>query len=86
MRVTGDIGSDEALALIHATRRTVQASATDGAKIPETAILILSKGDKYLVTWGSPEGYQELAVEAHLRDNGNPAEPEDWQTSIYEWQ
>jgi len=85
VRVTGGIGSEEALALIQATRGTVQARATDGSVIPETAIRIFPKVGWYLVTWGSPEGYQELAVEAHLRDDGNPAEPEDWQTSIFEW-
>ena len=84
VRVTGDIGSEEVLALIQASRGTVQASATDRSVIPETAIMIFSEGDRYLVTWGSPKGYQELAVEAHLRDDGNPAVPEDWQTSIFE--
>ena len=84
VRVTGAIGFKEALALIQATRGTVQASETDGSAIPETAILIWQEGDTFLVTWGSPEGYQELAVEAHLRDGGNPTEPEDWQTSIFE--
>lgn len=84
VRVTGGIGYEEALALIQATRGTVQASATDGSVIPKTAILIWREHDTYLVTWGSPEGYQELAVEAHLRDDGNPAEPEDWQTNIFE--
>ena len=83
VRVTGDIGFEEALALIQATRGTVQASATDRSVIAETAIMIFPEGDRYLVTWGGPEGYQELAVEAHLRDDGNPAEPEDWQTSIF---
>ena len=84
VRVIGGIESHEALALIQATRETMRASATDGSVIPETAILIFPEGDRYLVTWGSPEGYQELAVEAHLRDDGNPTEPEDWQTNIFE--
>jgi hypothetical protein len=52
--------------------------------IPETAIMILAEGDGYLVTWGSREGYQELAVKAHLRDYGNPARPEDWQAGMWE--
>ena len=84
VRVTGGIGFDEALALIQATRGTVQASAIDGSTIPETAILIWHEADTFLVTWGGSEGYQELAVEAHLRDDGNPTDPEDWQTSIFE--
>jgi hypothetical protein len=84
VRVKGDIGFTEALALIQATRATVQASETDGSAIPDTAILILPQHYGYLVTWGSPEGYTELAVEARLTDGGNPAEPVDWQTSMPE--
>jgi hypothetical protein len=38
----------------------------------------------YVVTWGSPEGYSELMVRATLADGGNPARPEDWQTSMFE--
>ena len=56
VRLAGDIGSEVALALIEATRGTVQAKATGRAGIPETAILIVPEGDSYLVTWGSPEG------------------------------
>lgn len=84
VRVTGDIGSEVALALIQATRGTVQASATGGSGIPETAILILPEGDSYLVTWGSPEGYEKLAVKARLREGGSPSEPEAWETSVWE--
>lgn len=84
VRVKGDIGTEAALALIEATRRTVQASLTGGSVIPETAIMILPDGNGYLVTWGSPEGHQELTVKGHLRDGGNPAKPEDWQTRMFE--
>jgi len=84
VRVTCDIGIEVALALIQATRGTVQTSRTGGSVIPETAIMILAEGDGYLVTWGSREGYQELAVKAHLRDYGNPARPEDWQAGMWE--
>ena len=86
VRVTGDIGFGEALALIEASRRTIKASATDGSAIPETAIIIWAEGDTYLISWGSPEGYLGLVVEAHLRDAGDPAQPENWQTSIWEEQ
>ena len=82
--MTCDIGIEVALALIQATRGTVQTSRTGGSVIPETAIMILAEGDDYLVTWGSREGYQELAVKAHLRDYGNPARPEDWQAGMWE--
>ena len=84
VRVTGGIGSNEALALIQATRETVQAGATDGPTNPETAIFVWHEADTFFVTWGSPEGYQELVVEAYLRSDGNPTEPKDWQTNIFE--
>ena len=84
VRLTCDIGPEAALALIQATRATVQASRTGSSAIPETVIMILAEGDGYQVTWGSREGYQELAVNAHLRDDGNPARPEDWQTGMWE--
>ena len=84
VRVTGGIESKKALVLIQATRGTVQASATNDSVIPETAIIVFPENDKFLVSWGSPEGYQELSVEAHLKEGGNPANPDDWQTSIFE--
>ena len=84
VRVVGDVGAEVALALIQATRGTAQASATGGAGVPETAILIFPEGDNYLVTWGSPEGNQKLAVKARLRDGGRPTEPEAWETSVWE--
>ena len=83
VRIRGEIGSEEALALIQATRDTVQASVTDGSIIPRTAMMVLPRKDGYLVTWRSSEGYPSLLVQAHLRDGGNPANSEDWQASIY---
>lgn len=84
VRVTADIASEVALALIEATRETVQASSTGRTAIPETAIMILPDGNGYLVSWGSPEGQEALTVRAQLRDDGNPANPEDWQTRMFE--
>lgn len=84
VRIRGKIGSEAAFALIQATRDTVQASVTGGATVPQTAIMIFPYDGGYLVTWGSPEGYQELTVQARLADGGNPAAPEDWQAWIYE--
>lgn len=84
VRVTADIGTEEALALIQATRSTVQASATRTSVASQTAIMILPDRGGYLVTWGSPEGYQKLSVRAHLRAGGNPVLPEDWQTRMIE--
>ena len=84
VRVVGDIGIEEALALIQATRRTAQASASDGSPIPETAIIIVPVENGYQVGWGSDDGQQTLSVEAHLKKDGNPAEPDDWQTRIFQ--
>jgi hypothetical protein len=50
VRVAGNIGIEEALALIQATRGSVQASLTGGSVNPQTAIMIHSTGDAYLVT------------------------------------
>ena len=84
VRVKGKIGSEEALALIQATRDTLQASVTAGSIVSQTAIMIFPYNDNYLVSWGSSEGYQDLTVQARLSDGGNPANPGDWQTDIYE--
>ena len=83
VRVRGGIGSDVALALIAATRHSVQSSAIEGSVMPETAVMIWPNPDKFLVSWGSPEGYQELIMEARLREEGNPANPDDWQADVY---
>ncbi len=83
VRVRGGIASDEALALIAATRHTVQSSAIEDSVMPETAVMIWPYRDRFLVSWGSPEGYQELIMEARLREDGNPANPDDWQADVY---
>ena len=83
VRVRGEIGSEGVLALIKATRDTLQASVNDGSIIPQTAIMVFQYNDSYLVTWGSSEGYGELMMQARLRDGGNPANSEDWQASIF---
>ena len=82
VRVKGDIGFVEALALIQATRKTVQASASDNSITSKTAIMIYPDNVGYRITWGSVEGYQEITVRAHVRDGGNPSIAEDWQANI----
>jgi len=83
LRVTGGIGSEEALALISATRDALQADAKDRSNTPQTAVMIIPYYDSYLVTWGSSEGYQELIMQARLSEGGDPANPNDWQVNIY---
>jgi len=82
VRVKGSLRNEEVLALIQATRATVQASTTDGSAVSYTAIIVFPRNDGYVVSWGSPEGRGGLTVEAHLRADGNGATPEDWLTSI----
>jgi hypothetical protein len=92
VRVSARITLQEALALIEATRTTVQQSRSMGAAIPRTAIQILhadSSYSSYLVDWGNEEGQHELTIEARLRSGGDAAEAEGWQTSVWEpseWQ
>jgi hypothetical protein len=82
VRVLDNIGTEQALALIQATRRAVQASGTIGSVLPETAIMILRDGTDYVVSWGSLEGYEELEVRGRLKAGGNPAKAEDWVTVV----
>jgi len=83
VRVRGEIGSEGVLALIKATRETLQAIVTDGSTIPQTAIMVYQYNDSYLVSWGNSEGYGKLMVQAYLREGGNPANSENWQASIF---
>jgi hypothetical protein len=83
VRVRGGIGSDQALALIAATRHTIHSSAIEDSVMPETAVMIWPYRDRFHVSWGSPEGYQELIMEVHLREDGDPANPDDWQADVY---
>jgi hypothetical protein len=83
VRVTAaGIRTAEALALIRATRDTVQANAAANSPVPQTAIMILPYYAGYQVTWGTPDGQQELMVEAKLRTGGNPEKAGDWQTKM----
>jgi hypothetical protein len=84
VRVKGDIGHDAALALIQATRGTAQAGTTDGSEVPDTAIMVIPTGNKYLVSWGTDDGLGGVLVEAWLREGGNPAKSEDWRSRILE--
>ena len=83
VRVVGDLKIDEILALIQATRGTAQSTAA-GPAVAEAAIIVVPANGGYVVGWGSDEGYEGVSVEARLRENGNPAVPEDWLTQISE--
>jgi hypothetical protein len=83
LRVVNNIGMDVVHALVQATRATALAGASVGTVMPEAAIIVISEGDGYLVAWGNDQGHQSVSVQAHLKENGNPAVPEDWQTEIF---
>lgn len=82
VRVTHEMDIDMALALIEATRTALHATATDISAIPGTVILIAGYGDGYRVAWGNEDGYGELGMAAYLGEDGDPAQPGDWQVSL----
>jgi hypothetical protein len=87
VRVSVPVTIQEALALIEATRATVQRSRPMGTAIPRTAISISpadSSYSSYLVSWGNAEGQHELTIDARLRSGGDPTETDGWQTSVWE--
>jgi hypothetical protein len=49
------------------------------------AIQILQRDEGFLVSWGTREGFQEVALIARLADGGDPGNAEDWQVGFYEY-
>jgi hypothetical protein len=86
VRVKGDISSEAAIALIEASRRDLQASATQVSDLPSTAIMILPLSDGgYLIDWGTQEGYIKLNMRAELAAGGDPADSDAWHVRIVEF-
>ncbi len=84
VRVRGEISSDAALALIEASRRDLQAAATDRSALPTTAVMVQAqKNDRYFVTWGTPEGIAKVVMRGELALDGDPTNPNDWRASIF---
>ena len=85
VRVTGPIGSVEAMALIEATRQAlpIPSGLEDGSATPATVIMILPYKGTYLVTWGDEEGHAQLMMQAQLLESTDPTEPTGWQAKIY---
>jgi len=85
VRINGDISSEAALALIEASRRDLQAGASTAAGLPDTAIIINSfEEGRYLIAWGTPDGFTKLAMTAQLTPGGDPDNPDDWHASIFD--
>ncbi|HZF28796.1 MAG TPA: hypothetical protein VE907_06750 [Gammaproteobacteria bacterium] len=86
VRVTGDISFEATLALIEASRRDLQAGATQVVDLPSTAIIILPLRDGgYLIDWGTREGYAKLTMRAELAEGGDSADPDAWHARIVEF-
>ena len=86
VRVTGDISSEATFALIDASRRDLQASATAVPDLPSTAIMILPlREGGYLIEWGTREGYWRLTMRAELVEGGDPADSDAWHARIVEF-
>lgn len=84
VRISGPIHSDEAMAMIEATRRALPARLDDGSVTPRTAVQILpSTRSGYLVTWGNEIGHQKLMMWARLADGADPGKPEGWLAEVY---
>lgn len=85
VRVTGDISTDAALAVIQASRGLAREQSREHPLACETAIQILPDGDgSYLVGWGAANGQGACTVRARLKHGGNPLRVEGWQTTVFE--
>ena len=84
VRIRGDISAEAATALINGSRRDLQAGATVGSRLPDTAILITPQdGGGYFVSWGIPDGRTKLSMLAQLAEGGDPNNPDDWHATVY---
>jgi len=82
-RVTGPIESEEAMALIEATRDALPPSLEDGSTAPQTVVMILPYKDSYLISWGDRQGHGKLMMQARLPEGADPREPTGWQVKAY---
>jgi hypothetical protein len=83
VRVLAEISSEAALALIEASRRDLNATATDVS----TAVIITDhhgEPGQYFIAWGTPDGFSKRTMLAVLAHGGNPTNPDDWRASIFE--
>jgi hypothetical protein len=85
VRISADIRAEDALALIQATREALSAGTPDGSYVSQTAIQVLQRKEGFLVSWGTPQGFQEVMLVARLADGGDPGNADDWQAGFYEY-
>lgn len=82
VRVKGNLNLEGVLAVIEATRELAQASVLDGSGILDTATIVFPANGGYVVSWRNKEWKGQSSVEAHLRNGGSPANPNDWQVQL----
>jgi len=83
-RVKGDLSLEAVLALVEATRGTALAAPKDGSAVVDTVSMILPCGDGYFVSWTDRDHRSGVLVYARLAAGGNPAERDDWESSLHQ--
>lgn len=78
VRVTGNLDLAGIQAVVEATRQPAAAAALQSSEVADTASGIFDANGGYVVSWGDKNGMGSIGLEAHLREGGNPADPNDW--------
>src|SRR5262245_23488725 len=78
VRVTGTLDLAGIQAVIAATRPLAAGAITKGSGIADTAVGVFEANGGYVVSWSTKDNMGGSAVEAHLLDGGDPANPDDW--------
>ena len=78
VRVNGDLDLAGIQAVIEATRQPAAAAALQSSEVADTASSIFDVNGGYVVSWGDKNGMGRIGLEARLREDGNPADPKDW--------
>lgn len=90
VRVVGDIGNDEAMAVIDATRRALPEPVIAATEVPLTVIMVrpLRQGDDYLVWWRhgvDASNSEQLMMRASPVAGGDTAHYGGWQVELFEF-
>jgi len=75
---------DVARALVESTRETVRAGTTARESMPDTALMVMQRNSRYVVWWGDFDSQSSVTIEASLRKGGDPRNPQDWETKVFE--
>jgi hypothetical protein len=55
-----------------------------GAIDLQGVLALIEANGGYHVAWGNRDGMGQVSVEAFLREDGNPANPDDWKVRLYQ--